>query len=262
MTFAGMVVMIAAALVCSKTSCSSAMSRYEIAAGAVPLAFGLVFVVLDVIGLYIHHIVKIVFASILLGWWIAAFTVLTFFGSFRTPVWGFSFYANGFFFSWVGLIASALAFAESLKECAMKSEPPNPAIPKSGFLFVVIIGSTIELGAAIHWFYRLAATTSLTIYALSLGSVSIFLVLVIYFVLICTRRNYDIHDSMHNAGLYMLTLWWAVGTLVLTFDGFWVQALDNGYFSVIFTLGACLLALSGIWEDEPVEERDRRPLTQ
>jgi len=221
--------------------------------------------ILDVFGVYINPVGKVVFGSIMVGWWIAAFTVLTFFGSFQTPVWRWAYYANGFFFSWVGLISSSLIFAESLRICGMKKDPPNPALPKSGFLFVVIIGSLIELGSAIRWYYREPATTSLTIYALALGSVSIFLVIILYSVLICTRQNYELHDSMHNGGLYILTIWWAVGTLVLTFDGFWVQAVSNGYFSVMFTLTACLLALSGIWEDEPIEERDRpgaaRPIT-
>lgn len=252
MTFASLVVLVAASLVCSRNGgCPSSMVRYEVAAGAVPLGLGLLVVLGEAFGLYkISALPKMAFALLMLLWWIAAFVVLTYFGTFITPVFASAYYANGFFFTWVALFAAALAFAETFKEHSLNSDPPNLAIPKFGFLLIVIIGSAIELGAGIQWYYRLPAVTSLVIYAIALGSVSIFMVLVMYVVLAGTRNNYEVHDSFHNFWMYLLTLWWAVGALVLTFDGLWVRALDNGYFSVLFTLGACLLALSGIWEDQ------------
>jgi len=211
----------------------------------------LIVVLLEGFGLYrIASGAKIGFALLILLWWIAAFTVLTFFGTFTSPVVQQStWYANGFFFSWVALTFSCLAFAAALKESAMKSDPPNPLTAKSGFLLLVILGSAIEIGAGIRWYYENISWT-LSVYAISLGSVSIFLVLVIYAVMAGTRKNYETHDSMYNGLLYLLTVWWAIGTMVLTFQSFWDEAIDNGFFSVYFTTGACLLALSGIWRHD------------
>jgi hypothetical protein len=250
-----MVVMIAAILICSNASgCSGNRTRYQIAAGAIPFVLGFIVVLLEGVGIYrIDGVAKLVFAIFLILWWIAGFTVLTYFGTFTTPTFQFASYANGFFFSWVALIASCLTFAEAMKERSVMGDTPNPALAKSGFLFLLIIGSGIEIGAAIAWYYS-TNSSQLSIYALSLGSVSIFLALVLFIASSVTSNNYELHDSIYNGGMYLLTIWWAVGTLVLTFKGFWNQALDNGYFSLYFNLGACLLALSGIWkygDEEP-----------
>jgi hypothetical protein len=224
------------------------MQRYEIAAGVVPLGLGLIFVLLEAFGLYrISSWARIVFAFLMLGWWIAAFTVLTFFGTFTSPLLNNVLYANGFFFSWIGLVFACLAFAEAMKERARLSEPPNPMTAKSGFLLLVILGSAIEIGAAIDTYYDLGSS-NLSIYALALGSVSIGLSLILYLVMACTRTKYEAQDSLYNGMLYLLTIWWAVGTMVLTFSEFWNRAVDNGFFSAYFTTGACLLALSGIWK--------------
>jgi hypothetical protein len=251
-TFSSLAVMIAAILICRNSDgCENNYQRYEVAAGVVPLGLCLVVVLLEGFGLYrIAGGFKIGFALLILLWWIAAFTVLTFFGSFQSPVAAQpTWYANGFFFSWIALIFSCLAFAAAMKESAMKSDPPNPVTAKSGFLFLIILGSVIELGAGIQAYYA-NKSFNLSVYAISLGAISIFMVLVLYGVMACTRKNYDTHDSLYNGLLYILTLWWAIGTMILTFMSFWNSAVDNGFFSTYFTTGACLLALSGIWRDE------------
>jgi hypothetical protein len=249
-TLAGLVVMVSAILVCrGGGGCQGNMQRFEVAAGAVPLGLGLIFIVLELFGLYkISPWAKMFFAFVLLCWWIAAFTVLTFFGSFKTPILQNSIYANGFFFTWIGLTVSSLAFAEALKEHSRLSDPPNPMVAKSGFLLLVILGSAIELGAAIRWWYE-RGNNSLTIYALAVGCVGIALAVMTYLVMACTYSRHETQDSLYNGMLYLLTVWFAIATLVLTFkNGFWNQAVDNGFFSLYFTTGACLLALSGIWK--------------
>jgi hypothetical protein len=259
-TFAGLVVLIAACLVCRDSGgCSGNIQRFQIAAGAVSLGLGLIVVLLEAFGLYrVQSGVKIAFALIWLGWWIGCFIVLTFYGSFQSPAilpvvgqqqQNTNLYANGFFFTWVGVIFACLAFAEALKERGRMSDPPSPLTAKTGFLLLVIAGSAIELGAGLKWYYD-TSNTVLSRYAISLGVVSIGLVLILFIILIALRSNYEAHDSMYNIGLYILTIWWAIGALVLTYQNFWSTATDNGYFSVFFTLGTCLLALSGMWRTE------------
>jgi hypothetical protein len=259
MTFASLMEMVAASLVCRNTGgCSGSIPRYEVAAGAIALGVGLIIILLEAFGAQrVSGTPKIIIALFLMLWWVAAFIVLTYFGTFTTPTFQSAYYANGFFFTWVALIAAALAFAEAIKERSLEADPPSPMVAKIGFLFLIIIGSAIELGAGIVWYYN-TGNSVLSRYALSLGSVSIFLVIVMYFVLGATHNNYELHDGIYNFGLYLLTIWWAVGLLVLTFDGLWSVALDNGYFSLFFTLGTCLLALSGIWRHEEVEMDDDR----
>jgi hypothetical protein len=204
-------------------------------------------------------IFKLVFSFIWLLWWIAAFVTLTFFGSFQSPTFGLSgtntipvgepiggVFANGFFFTWIALIFAALTFADAVKDRAHSADHPSPTLAKAGFLLLIILGSAITLGAGIQWYYS-TNYSRLSKYAISMGVVSIGMVLILWVVLGAFRSNYERHDSLYNAGLYLLTLWWAVGALVLTFGGLWTSATDNGYFSVFFTLGACLLALSGMW---------------
>lgn len=250
-TFSSLVVLIAACLTCTETGgCQGNIQRFQVAAGAVSLFIGLVVVILEAFGLYkVHAAVKIAFSVFWLLWWVACFVVLTYFGSFQSPTLTLSFFANGFFFTWAALVFAALAFAESLKELGRNSDPPSPLTAKSGFLLLIIIGSAIELGAAIKWWYD-TNSSNLSRYALTLGPVSIGLVLILFVILLVTRKNFEAHDSLYNAGLYLLTVWWAVGALVLTYQGFWTSAIDNGYFSVFFTLGACLLALSGMWRTD------------
>lgn len=249
-TFASLVVLIAASLTCRDNGgCDGNMQRFQIAAGAVGLGLGLIVCVLELFGLYtIGTGIKIGFSLVYLLWWVACFIVLTFFGTFVTPA-ALGAFANGFFFTWVALVFSALVFAEALKEHARNRDPPSPLVAKSGFLLLIIIGSLIELGAAIRWFYD-TNDSALSRYALALGSGSTFLVIVLFFVLLFARKNYEAHDSLYNIGLYFLTIWWALGALVLTYENFWNSAVDNGYFAAYFTLGACLLALSGMWRTD------------
>jgi len=250
-TFCSLVVLVAACLTCRETGgCQGNIQRFQIAAGAVSLGIGLVVVILGLFGLFnVPSPVKIAFSLFWLLWWVACFIVLTYFGSFQSPTLTLSFYANGFFFTWAALIFAALTFAESLRDHVRYSNPPSPLIAKSGFLLLIIIGSAIELGAAIKWYYD-TDFSSHSKYALALGPVSIGLVIILFIILAVTRSNVEAHDSTYNAGLYILTIWWAVGTLVLTYEGFWDSAIDNGYFSLFFTLGTCLLALSGMWRTD------------
>jgi hypothetical protein len=257
MTFASLMVVVAASLVCRTfNGCNGSIQRYQIAAGVIPLGLGLVVVLLEAFGSYrIGGIIKMLMALFLLLWWIGAFIVLTWFGTFISPAPGVgnTFFANGFFFTWVALIAAALAFAEAAKERSLDADPPNPFIAKIGFLLLIIIGSAIELGAAIDYYYRVG-NTSMTRYALSVGSISIALVLIMYCASGATYSNPDLHDAVHNVGMYLLTIWWALALLILTFNGYWTRAIDNGYFSLFFTLGACLLAISGVWRHDDMEE--------
>jgi hypothetical protein len=249
----GLAILIAASLICrNQDGCNGSMQRFEVAAGTVPLFFGLLFVLLEAFGLYrIASWFKIIFSFFLLCWMIAVFTVLTFFGTFTTPLNGTNtFYANGYFFCWIGLIAAALAFAEAMKDRARLSDPPNPMVAKSGFLLLVILGSAIELGEGIVYYYNTDAT-KMSKYAIAVGCVSIGLVVLLYMFMACTHSKYELQDSLYNAMLYVLTIWWAIATFVLTFNNqFWNQAIDNGFFSLYFTTGACLLALSGIWRHD------------
>jgi len=244
-------VLVAASLVCSDDNgCETAQQRYEVAAGAVPLFFGLIFVLLEAFGLYrIASWAKVGFALFMLLWWVAAFTVLTFFGTFKSPLLQGTSYANGFFFSWIALVFACLMFAEVMKERSAMADPPSPMTAKSGFLLLIIVGSAIELGAGIQWYYG-TGHSRLSIYAISLGTASIGLVLILYLIMLCTRTKHETQDSLYNGMLYLLTIWWAVGAMVLTFSEFWNEAVDNGFFSVYFTTGACLLALSGIWRND------------
>jgi hypothetical protein len=257
-TYSSLMVMIAASLLCRDSDgCPGSYARWEVAAGAVSLGLGLLVIVLSLFMLHkIPTSLKIIFSAIWLAWWIASFITITYIGDFSTPVIGQSSYANGFFFTWAALVFAALAFSEGLKEAARNRDPPSPLVAKLGLLLLVIGGSLIELGAAIDAWYGSPAEAgensgfSMTVYALALGSVSIFLVIVLFFVLLGSRQKYERHDALYNIGFYFLTLWWALGALILTFNGLWSSAFNNGYFSVYFTLGTCLLALSGFWRTE------------
>jgi hypothetical protein len=248
-TFSSLVVLIAACLVCRREGgCDGNIQRFEVAAGAVPLGFGLIFVLLEAFGLYrLGSWLKIGFGLFMLLWWIAAFVVLTFFGTFKTPLLQNTWYANGFFFTWIALVFSCLMFAEGLKEHSVKSNPPSALIAKSGFLLLIILGSAIEIGAGIRWYYAVGSI-ALSIYSIVLGAVSIAFVILLFLIMMCTRS--DTQDSIYNGMLYLLTLWWAAGAMILTFQNYWNEAVDNGFFSVYFTTGACLLALSGIWRHD------------
>jgi len=259
-TFASLAVLIAGSLTCrNNDGCDNSMQRFQIAAGAIGLGLGLIFCLLE--PFTIGAMIRLAFAILFLLWWVACFIVLTYFGTFISPA-ALGVFANGFFFTWIALVFAALVFAESLKELARNRDPFSPLIAKSGFLLLIIIGSLIELGAAIRWFYS-TNNSQLSRYALALGSASTFLVIVLFFALLCARNNYETHDSLYNIGLYFLTIWWALGALVLTYKNLWNSAVDNGYFSVYFTLGTCLLALSGMWrtDDEDMDETTNRDTT-
>jgi len=263
LAFASLVELIAASLICRNEpggGCPGRIPIFQVCVGAVSLGITLIVVLLEAFGLYrVSSYVKMAIAFLLWAWWVAGFIVLTFYGSFQSPTFRSGFYANGFFFTWVGLVFASLAFAESLKDRARYSDPPSLLTAKTGFLLLVIVGSAIELGAAIKWYYD-TNHSGLSKYAIALGASSIGWVLIMYFVLLCVRSNYDAHDGVYNFGLYLLTLWWAVGALIVTYMGLWTAAVDNGYFSVFFTLGTCLLALSGIWrtDDDDMVDTDRR----
>jgi len=257
MTFSSLVVLVAASLLCRNSGgCNGSIQRYQIAAGAVPLGLGLIVLILEFVA-DLPAVAKLVISLLMLAWWIAAFIVLTFFGDFWSPVsTGASFYANGFFFTWAASVFAVLGFAEALKEMARESDPPSPVIAKSGFLFLIICGSLAELGAGIAYYYNQNNPGNLTRYAIALGAASIGLVLILFFILLCLRDNYEAHDGLYNLGLYLLTIWWAVGALVLTYDNLWTSAIDNGYFSIFFTLGTCFVALSGAWRTEEDDNHD------
>jgi len=257
---ASLVVLVSSSLVCRDNGgCQGNIQRFQVAVGAVSLFFTLIIVLLELVGVFrVAGVFKTVISLVLLLYWIAGFIVLTFYGSFQSPTIVLPIgsgtnngdvtprYANGFFFTWVGVICAALAFAEALKDHARLSDPPNPLVAKTGFLLVIMGGSAIELGAALKYYYD-TSFSSLSIYAISLGVSSIGLVFILFLILLCTQHNYTAHDTTYNAMMYLLTLWWALGALILTFDGLWPSAVNNGYFSTFFTLGTCLLALSGVW---------------
>lgn len=282
-----LVVLIASSLVCRNDGgCNGRIEQYQIAVGAVSLGLTLIVVILEIAGLYaISSWIKFAFAIVLLGWWIAAFIVITWFGTFQSPTYGYgpgtvtyggastgpnagelfgtnAQYANGFFFTWVSIVLAALAFAESLKDFARNADPPNPLLAKTGFLLVVMAGSAITLGSGITW-YSILGVNNLTRYAIALGTVSLGWILILFVILAATRSNANAHDFVYNINLYLLTVWWAIGALVLTYQGLWTAATENGYFSVFFTLGACLLALTGFWRtDDPAyydQQQNRNP---
>jgi len=261
LAFASLVVLIASSLVCRDTpgsGCPGRIPIFQVCVGAVSLGLTLIVVLLEAFGLYrVNSFIKMAIAFILWAWWVAGFIVLTFYGSFQSPTFRSGFFANGFFFTWVGLVFASLAFAEALKDRARNTDPPSPLTAKTGFLLLIIVGSAIELGAAIKWYYD-TNFSGLSKFAIALGTASIGWIIIMYLVLICARSNYDAHDGIYNFGLYLLTLWWAVGSLIVTFMGLWTSAVDNGYFSIFFTLGTCLLALSGIWRTDDDDMIDRR----
>jgi hypothetical protein len=250
-TFSSMVVMITAILVCTdKNGCANNFERYQITAGGAPFIIGFGFILLELFRIYhIGPVFRLVLAVLFFAWWIAAFTSLTFFGSFQTPAFPSGFYANGFIFCWLSLMFACLCFAQAVKGCATGGRSPHPYIGRLGFLCLIILGSTIELGSAIRSYFDFPESfAAYSKYAISLGTVSIGMALVLMVAMGVTHASdKDLTNSIFVAGLYFLTLWWALGTLVLTFSGFWGSATHNGYFSLFFTFGACLLGLSGIW---------------
>jgi len=228
-------------------SYGSSLIRYEIAVGAVSVFVSLLVLLLDGFGLFkLAGVSKLIIGAFQFLWWIAAFIVLTYFGSFTSPTNPNAIYANGFFFTWAGLIFAALAFVEGLRGSVSGSS--SILSSRIGLLVIIAVGSLIEMGAAISWYYNpvTAQFVALVRYALALGPVSVFLVLVMFCISMATRSSDDMHDSLFNLGLLLLTIWWALGLLILTFDRLWPIAIDNGYFSVYFTFGACLFALSGL----------------
>jgi len=251
-TFSSMVVMISAILTCSDQSgCANTTQRYQIAGGAIPFVIGFCFVVPQ--ALQIVHIsagVRLILAILFWSWWVAAFTVMTFFGAFQTPAFITGFYANGFFFCWIALTYASMALAEGVKgKFATTGEDgrlSNPVAGKFGFLLLILVGSTIELGAAIRAYFD-SNHSQYSIYALSVGSISIVMVLIVFVTLAVTQSDRDRNRLMYEIGLRSLAIWWLAGTLILTFGGLFNAAVDNGYFSLFYTLGACVLGLSGIW---------------
>lgn len=150
-------------------------------------------------------------------WWTAGMIVLTFFGDYITV-----FYANGYFGTWLAYLFAALGavqvstfFRQSVDDALHSMRSP---------LLLLIVSSAVVMGAAIGPCSPSSACTSYNAFAVSLGTISLIICLVLFFA--APRAPANVNKVF---GTFLL-LWWVVGFCVVTFGGPFVSP-GNGYFA-------------------------------
>jgi len=209
---------------CLQTPLDTSMKKYQVSLGAIGLIVALGTVIADFAGME-NVKAKQGIAWFNSLWWIAGVMTLTFAGSFisTAPL------SNGYYGTWFAFIFAthALLLVSPMFDNVGDASKLGVRWP----IYYLIIASGVVMGAAIPPCTPQVDCYRYNAWAVSLGSISLFMAFVLYFA----------SSSMGGSKLTMvgkfLVLFWAVGSLVVTFGGPFATP-GNGYFGSYAALAA------------------------
>jgi hypothetical protein len=222
LTFTALVEMIMAAQLCAHLTCSS-MVGYEVTLGAVSALITLVTIAVDYKNALDPEPAQLIVGAVWL-WWFIGVIVATFFGNFTTTI-----FANGYFFSWASFVVATVTFVQ----ISARARSATTALTRwfgqgySPLLWPLFLSSAVVMGAAINpctgstpaaSITGLYSCTGTTAFALALGTVSMFVCLVLIAV------DDKLSDRAMRFVAVLLALWWIVGTGIVTFSSPFVFA--------------------------------------
>lgn len=210
--FFALMVMVASA----KLPITTDRRSYQVACGAVSLALAIITALLALCNQLENELARKIISAFQFLWWVAGVIVLTFFGSFQTTA-----IANGYFGAWFAfffaslMLFSAFPLFEHKLDKAMHS-------PRKPLLFL-IVASAVVMGASIDPCSPQYNCYEYNGWAVSMSSISLIVAIILFIAADKLSAT-----AMKYISLF-LVLWWAVGTLVVTFGAPFVTT-GNGYF--------------------------------
>ncbi|KAH9257911.1 hypothetical protein BASA81_003930 [Batrachochytrium salamandrivorans] len=192
------------------------LENYQIGVGAASFGIAFITMLVSLFNKFDSEPVKIGLSMFQFAWWIQGVIVLTFLGSFQTTL-----HANGYFGSWFAFFFSGLMFVSVTPFFEAKLDKEMHSPRKS--IWFLIIASAVVMGAGIGPCSPQSACYKYPAWSIVLGSFSLFLSIVMF--LLSGRLA---ASSLAFVAKFLI-LWWAVGTLVVTFGGPFTTT-GNGYF--------------------------------
>jgi len=201
------------------------ITAYEISLGAVSMTICALLVGKDVRGQPLDDDKHAKATAFLFAWWLAGVVVATFFGDFSTLA-----YANGFFFTWLSFIVSAVMYfnVSSFAQVAGASLSDKLSSNKyASLLFALVIASAVSVGSAIRPCHT--GCSGLVGFALAVGIVSLLQTAVLL------ALGARVSNATMRGNALFLVAWWSAGAGTATFNTPFVAA-SNGYFAAVAAL--------------------------